>query len=1124
MHLKFVRHPDSYRDCVGGAYDRFFSCRNGLTPAFAEASAGKQILRVMKLTAIFLTVVALQVSATGKSQTVTLDMKNVSVQKVFKEVIKQTGVSILYDIALLDQVKPVTIKVKDAPLAEVMTICFTGQPIEWSIDNGVVLIKERPAFFVKLRQQDQAPVGFAETIPLPANISGRVTNNVGEPLNGTSVIIKRTGKGTITNANGEFSLKHVNSDDTLVVSYTGYTTLNIRVGERTNFVLLMNISNNKLDEIVVQAYGNTSDRLRTGNISRITSDDIAKQPVMNVLDVLQGQATGTLVTHNNGYASGTVKVEIRGRNSIDPNFPSDPLYIIDGVPLTILDIANGSTYNTGSQGFILSGIVSPATGQSPFFSINPADIESIEVLKDADATAIYGSRASNGVILITTKKGKAGKTHFDLNLYHGITRITNRYALLNTQQYVSMRNEALANDGQPVDANTAADLAIWDTTRYTNWQDKLWGGTGSSTDLQASMSGGDNRTSFRLSGGYQREQDVTAASGASQRVSLSSNFNHKSLNQKLKTTLVAAYSYASADMIVLPGIATMSPNAPAIYTSTGKLNWDEWTAGNSYNQFGSLFQPYTTKTNFLNSNLAINYEIIRGLTVKVNVGYNDVVTKQNVTYPIVSVDPITNPTGAYLVGNNTIRNLISEPLIEYNGYVGKGKINVLAGSSFQANKTSSIRLQGSGYTNDALLTSISNAPVKAMYSYDGQYKYASIFARINYNWENRYLINLNGRRDGSSRFGPNKQWGNFGSVGAGWIFSEAKWIKRNVPFISYGKIRGSYGSVGGDKIRDYQYLTQWLFSNLTYNGSLALGPTKHTDSLLHWEVNRKAEIGVELGFLNDKISVSASWYRNRCGNQLINFILPSLTGFSVVTTNNPATVQNVGLEFIVGATLVDKKNLKLRSKINLSINRNKLLSYPGLSESPYANSLVLGKTVNIRKLLHHTGVDPQTGLNTYGDKNKDGIINDNPGPNSDFFDIDVNPKFDGGFVQDFSYKSWEVNLFFYFRKQVGQNAFSSIGIPGRPENQPLEVYNNHWKKPGDIAKYARFTSNSPGATDYWFTLSDAIITDASFIRLQNVSISYDFSKRLLKLKGIQGCKLFVRAQNLFVITSYKGSD
>ena len=1083
----------------------------------------------MKLTALLIFCFSLVTVAEGVSQNVSFSGKNVSLKTVFSSVEKQTGFVFLYVKSILNIAQPVSIKAENVALNQFLSDIFLEQPLEFEIRDKNVFVTLKPVARSSDRQlKSNGTFDFLKDSIKPGDeIRGRVTNEQGEPLAGANVMIKRTGTGTVTNANGLFLLKNANNDDILIVSFIGYSSLSIKVGNSKALMAIMRIATNTLDEAVVQAYGKTTNRLRTGNIGKITSEDISKQPLMNPLQILQGQVAGAVVTNASGYASGTVKVEIRGRNTINPNFPSDPLYIIDGVPLTILNVNSAnSNYQQGSQGAIQSGIVSPAIGQSPLFSLSPSDIESIEVLKDADATAIYGSRASNGVILITTKKGKPGKTHGDVSVTTGYSEVPRQYKMLTTEQYIQIRKEAIKNDNLSLTNTTAPDLILWDTSRYTNWQDFIWGRRGQTFNSQASISGGDARTSFRASGSYAYQRDILAVKGGNYRGSLSLNLNHHSLDQKFSFLWNTVYSNSKIELVQMPsGAVYLPPNAPAVYDALNNLNYTGWNPISNKFSFGVLKQPYTSKSNWINSNINLAYELLKGLVIKTSFGYNNAQTEQVNITPIAAQNPTFNPKGTLNLGYTNFHNLIIEPQIEYSRFISRGRLSILLGGTTQENITDGVTNSGTNYTNDVLLTSINNAPNKSVVNFNGEYKYAAIFGRINYDWNNKYILNLNVRRDGSSKFGPGKQFGNFGSIGGAWIFSEENFSKRKLRFLSFGKLRGSYGIVGGDQIGDYGYLSLWQFGGGTgnYNSYVPLNPVGPSDSMLQWQVNKKLELAASFSFLNDQISFEVSWYRNRCKNQLVSFPLPAFTGFTSVTSNSPASVENTGWEFVGNGKIIYNEKIKLTAKLNIGINRNRLRAYPNFSQSPYANTLAIGKPLNIARYLHSTGVDPQNGKYTFEDINSDTIISINPGISDDRLIYNLTPKYDGGFTIDFSYKNWSISTFCYFKKQLGRSALTSTGIPGTTNNQPVSVL-NRWQKVGDKTSVGKLSTISSSNVNNYFYYSDANLVDASFVRLQNVMLSYELIRQLKNKLKVNSCKIYLQGQNLFLLTNYIGID
>jgi len=1075
-------------------------------------------IRIMKLMAIIVLAGCLQVSATGFGQTITLSEKNAPLQKVFRDIYNQTGFEFFYNDDLLQQAKRISLDVKDASLQSVLDICFRDQPFDFVIQDKTIIVKDR------IKQKSD------QIVTPPGEVKGRVTNEQGEPIENANVIIKRTKRGTITNAKGEFTLKDVRKDDEITISFIGYKNKTFKAANLTNLQLILEVATNELDKVVVQAYGTTSQRFTTGDIGTVTAAEIERQPVMNPLLALQGKIAGLDVTQTNGFVSAPIKIEIRGRSAINSQFTSDPLFVIDGVPLTVLEISGNSNYQYGSYGFLQSGMGSPANGQSPFFNINPADIESIEVLKDADATAIYGSRGANGVILITTKKGKAGKNQFSLHVNEGVNKVTKYWQLMNTPQYLAMRREAYNNDGLAITlANGAYDLLQWDTTRNTDWQKELYGGTGKATDIEGSLSGGDELNTFRIGAGYANSTDILTVSGANQRGSLSLSMGHHSRDQRFDVGVSSSYSFTDVNMISLPSSVLLPPDAPPVYDSAGNLNFAGWGVANSRTRglypFSNLKEPYNSMTSFLNSSLGLNYQPVKGLKLTASLGYNNAQAIQQQLTPIASQDPIYNPTGTAQFGNSRNTNWIFEPQATYDAVLSKGRINVLVGGSIQQTTTDGSQTYGTGYASDQLLQTISDAPNVYASDLYGEYRYAAIFGRINYNWEDKYILDLNARRDGSSRFGPGKQFGNFSSVGAAWIFTEEKIIKDNLHFLSFGKLRGSYGTTGSDGIGDYGYLTRWSASGLLpYNGIQPLVPTQHADPNYQWQVNKKLEGAIDFGFVKDRFHLTVAYYRNRCGNQLISFPTPLFSGFGSVVANSPALVQNDGWEFTASLKVVDSKNFSWTMSFNTAINRNKLVAYPDIAQSPYANSLVVGQSLNIIQKLHYIGVDPQTGLYSFQDKNHDGQIIMEPGnPLSDSYDYNLSPKFFGGLGMSFSYKRLQLSLFFSGKKQIGNNGYLVSGdYAGSAQNAPTEIIGQEWKRPGDIASFGKYTNNPSNGN--LASNSDLSYTDASFIRLSNLAISYSLPSSFIKKMGMRNCSLFIHTNNLFVITKYKGLD
>lgn len=1091
-----------------------------------------KLLLIMRLTTIILVATLMQVTAAGLAQKITINKKGATLKSIFADLRKQSNYDFLYTDELLQNSKPVDINKTGVELKIVLDEIFKDQPLTYTITDKTVVIKEK-GFLEKIKDKLFADPEFF-------TVTGRITTAEGEPLNGAVIVIKRTKFGTTTDANGFFMIRDAKANDTITCSFIGYKSQMVPVVLKKAFYdIKLQETTNSLDEVVVQAYGQTTQRTTTGNIGKITAKDIAIQPVMDISLALEGKIPGVIVTPQTGYEGGPMKVEIRGRGSVGANFTSDPLYIIDGVPLTVLDIGGtlATAYSSSalSRGMSQAGITSLSGGQNILFSLNPSDIESIEFLKDADATAIYGSRGANGVMLITTKKGKAGQARLEATASQGLRFVTSHWDMLNTQQYLDARREAFRNDGITPTAAAAPDLLTWSPTDYTDWQKVAYGGMGKWTNAQTSYSGGTGQTTFRIAGGFNRTTDITTVSGANQKASASFNLTNHSTNKRLTTSLTANYAHSLLNEIGINGVAQLAPNAPAAFDANGNLNYAGWGSQRGSFPFGPLLRPYSSKNNSLNTNLAVNYNITKALVGRVSLGYTNALTDEAYLTPLASLDP--NPiapavkgTGSARFGTTKNSNWIVEPQLEYNDLIGKGTFNVLLGGTLQSTTTSSMAVGGSGYTNDALLNTISAAVPATITSSDGygQYKYTGVFARIGYNWENRYIINLSGRRDGSSRFGPGKQFGNFGAIGAAWIVSDEKWLKDALPkVISFIKFRGSYGLTGSDAVGDYKYLAQYAVGNvITYNGVPTLTPSLMPNTDYQWQVNKKLEGAFNISFFNDKINLEAVYYDNRCNNQLLSFPISEITGFTSVIANSPANVQNSGYEFTLNANLIEKKDITWRTIFNIGFNHNKLLSYPNLDQSPFRKLYVIGQSLDNVYVYNYTGVDPLTGQYTFEDHNHDGKITANesvaPGTQNDDRYVAINraPKYAGGMSSLIRYKGITLNVNFSFRKQMGSNGLT---YQGDMRNLSLYQYLNRWQYPGQVALAARLTNN-PATSDNSIGSSNLGWTDASYIRLQTLALSYSFPAKLIHKIGLSNLAITFSGQNIFVLTKYKGLD
>ncbi|MBO9632731.1 MAG: SusC/RagA family TonB-linked outer membrane protein, partial [Chitinophagaceae bacterium] len=1010
--------------------------------------------------------------------------------------------------------------VQNMPLASFLDMALKDQTLKYEISVKTVTLVAAPAMLSYDKLQDKWAV-FQE-------IEGQVLGADGQPLAGASVKIKGSAAGVSTDGSGRFRI-NAEPGQTLVVSYVGYTDYMIKIGKTSSFSIRMTLAETAMDVVVVnKGYYTEKKKLSTGNVSTVKAVDIERQPVSNPLATLQGRVPGMVITQTTGVPGGAWKVQIRGRNSIRSSYnANEPLYVVDGVPYpsSLINGMQGARYDI-------------SLGGSPLNFVNPQDIESIDVLKDADATSIYGSRAANGVILITTKKGKAGKPSVSVNIAQGFGQVGKFMELLNTRQYLDMRYEAFKNSNVDWRSPTfyyAADLKNYDTTRQTDWQKELIGGKAGYTDAQVSMSGGTNLVQYMIGGAYHREGTVYNQNANDKRGSMYYNINAASLNQRLKVGLSGGFTSSKSNLPaydLMDYALNLPPISPAIYNADGSLNW---AAGNWQNPIARFRQKYERKvTNFF-SNLTIGYEIAKGLELKSNFGYSQMLVNATSNQPISSYNPTSGIQSASAdFSSFTANTWIVEPQLSYSRDIWLGRFTAMVGSTIQQSRQNGMFVNATGYVSDALLGSLAAAgTITPMSSQSRSSKFNSVYGRLNYTIDDKYLLNLTMRRDGSDRFGPNNRFGNFGAAGIGWIWSQENLVAEHLPFISFGKLRASYGTTGNDGIEDFQFIRTYTVSSNTplFQSVRGLAPYNLFNPDYKWEENRKLEFGLELGFLKDKINASASYYRNRSGNQLVGYRVPSFTGFNTVTANWPALVENSGWEFTLNTQNVQLGPVKWSSYFNIAWNRNKLVEFPGIENTTYKSTLVVGQPIDLTMVYSYAGIDPNTGI--YQFRTKDGKLVDNNYPNSLNFLSDkitylrLTPDYYGGFQNNFSYKGFELDFLFQFVKQLGKEyrAIQSPGIGTTAQgNQNVDVL-NRWQNKGDDTKYAKFDGNySQSNNNNAFSQSDGIYGDASFIRLKNLQLSYDLTKLVKRRTGMQVLKVYVQAQNLLTITSYVGMD
>ncbi|MBW8687246.1 SusC/RagA family TonB-linked outer membrane protein [Chitinophaga rhizophila] len=1086
---------------------------------------------LMKVFLLFLCI-SLQVSAIATAQQVSLNVKNARIASVLDLIQRQTG----YDYAFakgtdLKTAKPVTLSLKSASIETTVHNLFSTQPFDYQIDHALKMIviqskkhSKTSVETVSIRNDDASQI----------TLTGVVRDKSGNPLPGATVLIKGTNLGAVTSSDGRFQIPDAPESGILIVRMIGKISRQVSYRNGILEQVILNDAEANLEEIQIIAYGQVEKKYGTSNQGTITGEQIARQPVSNPLLAMQGVVPGLFIQQTTGQTVGRVGVLVQGLNTLRSG--AEPFYVIDGVPFSPNFTSNSLAGNQIAQNVIGANT---SSGGSTFNFINPADIESVTILKDADATAIYGSRAANGAILITTKKGKPGKTKVDLNFQSGWGKVTRRPDFLNTAQYLELRKEGYRNSGEEVPTTESNPdysnfpLTVWDQTKYTDWWKELVGGTANYTNYQANVSGGSDLTTFIAGAGYSKQTTVYPNDLGDNKYNVSLAVNTRSENRKFNFMLKCSFLQ---DKNTLNGVdlasavLQLAPNAPDLFNPDGSLNWGPFPKDPSQYSFENplrdIYNEYHSTSNNLLSNGLISYEIIPGLTIKSSFGYNMIFGNEMILRKFESYRPdAVGVTSSSTFQNRNITSYIAEPQITYNKLTAFGVIDFLVGTSFQQTNTKYDGFDAFGYNNNSQLADPRAASsVIPLIGQQNLYKYNAVFGRFNYRYKDRYIANFTARRDGSSRFGNNNKFNNFFSVGGAWLFSEEAFLKHVVPSISTGKLRVNYGTTGNDQIDDYLYESRLVTqpSGIPYQGVSSLVPSQLSNPSLQWEETKKFNIGLDFGIFDNRISFSVDYFRNKSSNQLVDYILPYMTGFTTVKKNFNATIQNTGLELLLNATAVTKQKFNWSFSLNATVPKNKLVAFPGLEGSPYANNFVIGQPVNIIKAYEFAGVNQTSGLYEFltakGEK-----VNE---PNY-FTDrtklVNTNPKWYGGFSNSITYGGFSLDFLLQYVNQISPNIKYENFFPGYGSANLPAYLINRWQKEGDITDVEKITSG------YAFTTvtakdSDAHYTNGTYVRLKNASISYTLPSSIVKKVGVGSVRAYIQGQNLLTFTSYEGAD
>lgn len=941
-------------------------------------------------------------------------------------------------------------------------------------------------------------------------ISGKVTSESdGTTLPGVSVVVKGTTIGTQTDGDGNYTLS-VPSTGTLIFSFIGFKTKEVAIGSASVVDASLGEDAKTLEEVVVTGYGVQEKRSITGSVASVKGSTFRDLPVQSMDRALQGRAAGVQVSAASGQPGGALTVRIRGTGSINGN--NDPLWIIDGVQMGRL---GGS-----GQG-----------SSNPLGAINPNDIESIDILKDAAASAIYGAQAANGVVIVTTKKGK-GKTTIDISTQYGVVKPLNLYDMTNARQFATLKEEAYVNAGLGAAAAHATfgdpndpDLPSYDWVKALFRDAKL-----STTDL--SISAGDDKTTFLFSGSYQMQEGQVIMSDW-KRGTGRLNITHKA-NERLNMAANISMAYQETFGSIADGNFVNGPFMAAFSSQPTSPARAEDGRYNRYPLVGSHLSGYnilqgvneevrTGKTYQTISSLSAGFKIIEGLTLNALVGIdfsnNRDDNQRPGSIPAFAGGQVTITNRRTINWNDNVTLNFSRKFADVHS------VSAMVGYEYKQQIRQGVTAQQFGYPDPYFVLLSSGATARPATEFFSEFRRQGIFGQVKYAYNDKYMADFTLRRDGSSRFGKNSRYGTFYAGSVAWRIKEEAFLS-GVTFLDELKLRAGYGVVGNSEIGDYDALT--LFGPRTlaqYLGQPVMAPTQIGNDLLTWENNTQFNVGVDFGFIGGRIYGSVEYFDRLTEDLLFSVPLPSDSGFGSIV-GNAGSVSNKGIEVELGATVLDMAGFKWETNFNFATLKNELKSLPGGQER-VGNTLIVGEPLRFFYLLEFAGVNPANGKTmiydtlgnlSYAAQNRDAAVRGS-----------AIPTYYGGWSNTFSYKGISLDVFFQF--QGGNKAFNqdmyNYYTSGSVANNQFASQMDRWQQPGDITNVHRpFEGNAIDGHDQYFGAfgTTQFLSDASYIRLKQVTLAYSLPSDLIKRIGMSRVKVFVQGLNLATWTKYDGID
>lgn len=1049
-----------------------------------------------------------------------IEANNEQLIDILSKIEARTDFQFSYFKGLIDTEIKLKIHADNKSLAQILKELSRKTNFKFKRVNEKIYINKKEKFEQAVKEEFNNDV-------LQLRVSGQVTSSEdGEPLPGVSILIKGKSIGTTTDLNGKYIIEASN-DAVLQFSYIGYETKELTVGNQSVINASLEADLEQLEEVVVIGYGTVKKRDLTGSVSSIASETVKDLPVASFDQMLSGRAAGVQLTQASGAPGGAVSIRIRGGNSIQGG--NEPLIVVDGFP-----IYNNNSDQTG-------GINFGGGGQAPntLSSINPADIESIEILKDASATAIYGARGANGVIMITTKRGKEGTTNVNIDSYYGVQEVANRLDMLNAQQYRDLVFEARENSGLSTDFDLPTNV-------NTDWQEEIFR-VAPMQSHNLSVNGGNSTTRYALSANYFNQEGIVRGSDL-ERVSGRVNLDQE-VGDKLMVGTSMLFSRQTDNVVVTDrergalGTALMfAPNQPVVREDgTYPINIFPNTGIAEIRSpiYTTVETDYLRNTDRLLANLYAEYEIVDNLKFRTSVGADILNNKEKYFQPTNGID-YRPDGGAAIISHNNSRSFLIENTLSYNPKIAGGRhnLNIVVGQTAQNYETEDTKIIAEGLNNITTVFDLSTNTRLANNIYSGfrDWSLMSFLGRAVYGFDNKYLFTASIRADGSSRFGAGNRYGVFPSASFAWIMSEEAFL-RDVAVIDNLKLRTSYGVTGNQEIGSYNSLATLEPTRAVLNDILAPGlrPGRIPNDQLGWESTTQFNVGFDLSLFSGRLQTTFDYYNKRTDDLLYDLEIPRTTGFDEILSNI-GSIRNSGVELTITSFNIQKPNFEWSTDFNYSFNRNEVLDLGGQVDeflTPFTQ-------VRVGEPIGNFFGYQSVGLFQQGDN-----IADSPQPNAQPGDrrfLNLNgdnainaldrvvlgnglPDFLFGINNRFTFKNFDFT--FFLQGVMGVDIYNRsnrriLAMDGRRNHTTAAL--NRWTPQNTNTNIPRAVQNpSDRSVNVNNPISD-FIEDGSFIRLQNVTLGYNLPNSVLNKLGMKKLRVYAGAQNLLTITDYSGFD